>query len=162
MLNFLRQSANTWVIKILLVFIALSFMVWGVGDYVNRSNNLPVVVAKNWTIQNREFAVAYDNEFQQMRRRFGGSLDKKTAEVLGLKQRTLNALINRHLILDEAAVMRLTICSCCCSRRWRRSRTRTLTPAMQTCCCCRPAASSPLVCAPCRLVGWRIVGAAAA
>ncbi|HIJ84967.1 MAG TPA: hypothetical protein HPQ00_12300, partial [Magnetococcales bacterium] len=109
MLNFMRKGANTFIVKLLLFFIALSFMVWGVGDYVNNQSQEPLAEAKNWSIGPREFAMAYDNEFQRMRQRFGGSLDKKTAEVLGLKQRTLNAMINRNLILDKGQDLRLTV-----------------------------------------------------
>ncbi|MBF0110336.1 MAG: SurA N-terminal domain-containing protein [Magnetococcales bacterium] len=109
MLKILRKGANTFIVKLLLFFIALSFMVWGVGDYVNSQNQQPVAEADHWAIGPREFAMAYDNEFQRMRQRFGGSLDKKTAEVLGLKQKTLNAMINRNLILAKSHEMRLTV-----------------------------------------------------
>ena len=109
MLNVMRRSANTWVIKGLLILVALSFVVWGVGDYVNSQNQLPVAEASGWSISSREFARAYEDEFNGMRQRFGDGLDKKTAELLGLKQRTLNALINRHLILAAGRDMRLTV-----------------------------------------------------
>ncbi|MEO5362129.1 MAG: SurA N-terminal domain-containing protein [Magnetococcus sp. DMHC-8] len=98
MLNLMRRAANTWIIKGLLILIALSFVIWGVGDDVNRESQQPVAEGGNWAIQPREFALAYDNEFNQLKKRFGDALDKKTAEIMGLKQRTLNALINRHLI----------------------------------------------------------------
>ncbi|MEO5327716.1 MAG: SurA N-terminal domain-containing protein [Magnetococcus sp. THC-1_WYH] len=109
MLNFLRKGANTFVVKLLLFLIALSFMVWGVGDYVNSQSQEPLVEAKRWKIGPREFAVSYDNDFQRLRQRFGGSLDKKTAETLGLKQRTLNAMINRNLMLAKSHDLRLTV-----------------------------------------------------
>ncbi|MBF0422100.1 MAG: SurA N-terminal domain-containing protein [Magnetococcales bacterium] len=109
MLNILRKGANTFIVKLLLFFIALSFVVWGVGDYVNKSNRVPLVEAKRWTIGPREFAVAYDGEFQRLRQRFGNTLDKKTAETLGLKQKTLNSMINRHLILAKSRELRLTL-----------------------------------------------------
>lgn len=109
MLSFLRKGANTFVVKLLLFFIAMSFMVWGVGDYVNRQSQEPLVETKHWKIGPREFSVAYDNDFQRLRQRFGGSLDKKTAESLGLKQRTLNAMINRNLILAKSRELRLTV-----------------------------------------------------
>ncbi|MBF0453928.1 MAG: SurA N-terminal domain-containing protein [Magnetococcales bacterium] len=109
MLNVMRRGANSWVIKILLVFIALSFVVWGVGDDLGRTTQTPLVEAKNWTITPREYSLAYDTEFQRMRQRFGGTLDKKMAEVLGLKQQTLNALINQHLIQEAGQQLRLTI-----------------------------------------------------
>lgn len=109
MLNIMRKSANTLVIKILLVFIALSFVVWGVGDYVKRSSQHPIAQGHGWAISPHEFSSAYENEYQRLRQRFGGTLDKKTAELLGLKLRTLNSLINRHLILAEGRTMHLTI-----------------------------------------------------
>ena len=109
MLNLMRRSANTWVIKILLVLIALSFMVWGVGDYVNRSNQLPVAEGGNWSIGMREFSLAYENEYNNLRSRFGGKMDKEMAEMFGLKQRTLTTLINRHLILAAGQDLHLAI-----------------------------------------------------
>ncbi|MBF0184401.1 MAG: SurA N-terminal domain-containing protein [Magnetococcales bacterium] len=101
MLNVMRRAANTWVLKLVLVFIALSFVVWGVGDYVTKEGQEPVAEGGKWTIGPREFAMAYDNEFNQLKQRFGNALDKKTAEALGLKQRVLAVLINRQ-VLNEA------------------------------------------------------------
>ncbi|MBF0358919.1 MAG: SurA N-terminal domain-containing protein [Magnetococcales bacterium] len=109
MLRGMRRGANSWVIKALLVLIALSFVVWGVGDDLGRSSRIPVVEAKNWIITPREFVSEYDLEFRNMQQRFGSSLDKKMAETLGLKQRTLQTLINKHLIRDAGRKLRLTI-----------------------------------------------------
>lgn len=109
MLNLMRRSANSWVIKILLILIALSFVVWGVGDYANKKSQLPVAEGGDWVIGPREFSTAYENEFNSMRRRFGGVLDKKTAELLGLKQRALNALIHQHLILEVGRRLHLAV-----------------------------------------------------
>ncbi|MEO5330911.1 MAG: SurA N-terminal domain-containing protein [Magnetococcus sp. YQC-5] len=109
MLNFFRRSAKSFIIKVLLILLALSFMVWGVGNYIDQRNQLPVVEADGWAIGPLEFSQAYDQEFRRLRERFGGSLDKKTAEMLGLKMRTLNALINRHLLLKAGSDMHLTV-----------------------------------------------------
>ncbi|MBF0272456.1 MAG: SurA N-terminal domain-containing protein [Magnetococcales bacterium] len=109
MLNVMRRSAKSVLIKLLLVFLALSFMVWGVESYVNSRSQSPVVEAKGWNIGPHEFSEAYEQEFQRLRERFGGSVDKKTAEMLGLKQRTLHSLINRYLILSASRDLRLTV-----------------------------------------------------
>jgi peptidyl-prolyl cis-trans isomerase D len=109
MLNLMRRSANTWIIKALLVLIALSFIVWGVGDEVNRESQVPVAEGGNWAVHPREFSLAYDNEYNQLKQRFGGTLDKKTAEILGLKQRTLNMLINRRLIESAGRDLHLAV-----------------------------------------------------
>ncbi|WP_193771228.1 SurA N-terminal domain-containing protein [Candidatus Magnetaquicoccus inordinatus] len=109
MLNVMRRAANTWVIKMILVFIALSFVVWGVGDYVRKEGEEPVAEGGNWNIGPREYALAYENEFNQLKQRFGTGLDKKTAEVLGLKQRVLAGLINRHLLDSVTRRLRMEI-----------------------------------------------------
>lgn len=108
MLKLMRRSANTWIIKTLLILVALSFVVWGVGDSVNQESQVPVAEGDRWVIHPREFSLAYDNEFNQLKKRFG-SLDKKTAEMFGLKQRALSLLINRHLLTSVGQDLRLTI-----------------------------------------------------
>ncbi|MBF0627823.1 MAG: SurA N-terminal domain-containing protein [Magnetococcales bacterium] len=109
MLNLMRRSAKSFVIKLLLGFLILSFMAWGVESYIRVNTRSPLVEADGWQIGAQEFSVAYEEEFQRLRERFGGSLDKKTAEMLGLKQRTLHGLINRHLILRAARELHLTV-----------------------------------------------------
>lgn len=109
MLNVMRRSANTWIIKMLLVLIALSFVVWGVGDYDSSGAMTPVAEGGGWTIGPREFSVAYDNEFNRMKQRFGGQLDKKTADMLGLKQLALDGLIHRHLLLEAGRDLNLAV-----------------------------------------------------
>ncbi|MBF0400660.1 MAG: SurA N-terminal domain-containing protein [Magnetococcales bacterium] len=109
MLKLMRRSANTWIIKMLLILVALSFVIWGVGDYVNKEERVPVAEGGQWAIQPREFAVAYDNEFNQLKKRFGNVLDKKTAEMLGLKQRALSLLINRRLLESFGMDLHLTV-----------------------------------------------------
>ncbi|MEO5345238.1 MAG: SurA N-terminal domain-containing protein [Magnetococcus sp. YQC-9] len=109
MLNVMRRTAKSFIIRLLLILLALSFMVWGVGNYVNSRILRPVVEADDWKIGLHEFSTAYEQEFQNLRERFGGSIDKKTAEMLGLKHRTLNSLINRHLLLAAGRDLRLTV-----------------------------------------------------
>ncbi|MBF0179983.1 MAG: SurA N-terminal domain-containing protein [Magnetococcales bacterium] len=109
MLNVLRRSANNILVKILLGLLTLSFVVWGVDNFTNVKPQAPIVEASGWNIGPQEFTAAYENEFQRLRERYGPTLDKKTAELLGLKMRTLNSLISRHLLLSAAADLRLTV-----------------------------------------------------
>ncbi|MEO5376639.1 MAG: SurA N-terminal domain-containing protein [Magnetococcus sp. DMHC-6] len=109
MLNIMRRSANTFLAKVLLALLALSFGVWGVGNYVNRQSSQPIATVNGHALTPQEFAHAYDSDFNQLRKQLGGSLDKKTAEMLGLKQRTLHSLINRYLVYDAGDALRLTV-----------------------------------------------------
>lgn len=98
MLNVMRRSATSWIVKLLLFLLAMSFGVWGVGDYIQRQQNEPVAEVENYGISPVEFANAYDRDYNRLRQASGGAIDKKAAEAFGLKQQTLQRLIERHLI----------------------------------------------------------------
>jgi peptidyl-prolyl cis-trans isomerase D len=44
MLSILRRNAGSWAIKIILSFIALTFIWWGVGTYSERDRNVAATV----------------------------------------------------------------------------------------------------------------------
>ncbi|MBF0284968.1 MAG: SurA N-terminal domain-containing protein [Magnetococcales bacterium] len=109
MLSAMRLVAKSWASKILFSFLALTFVVWGVGDYVNRQETTPLILVGSGEITTTEFARAYEDDLEQLRRRAKKSLDKETAEKLGLKQRTVDILINRQLIHQAARELRLAV-----------------------------------------------------
>jgi len=44
MLSILRRNAGSWAIKIILSFIALTFIWWGVGTYSEQDRNVAATV----------------------------------------------------------------------------------------------------------------------
>ncbi|MBF0311681.1 MAG: SurA N-terminal domain-containing protein [Magnetococcales bacterium] len=109
MLSVMRRSASSWMIKLLLSLLALSFVVWGVGDYVTKQQNQPVAEVEGYGISASEFASAYEREYNRLRQASGGAIDKKTAEAFGLKQQTLQNLLERHLISMTGRDLRLRV-----------------------------------------------------
>lgn len=109
MLNFFRSKAKSWVVKLLLGFLALTFAIWGVGDYVNSDAQKPVAEINGQPVSQREFAMAYDNDIERMREMFGGKLDKATAERLGVKDQSLALMVNRMLVHQEIRKLRLAV-----------------------------------------------------
>ncbi|MBF0623488.1 MAG: SurA N-terminal domain-containing protein [Magnetococcales bacterium] len=109
MLNVLRRSANSMIIKTLLVLLALSFGIWGVGDYLGNDTRAPLATVGAHEITIQEFTHTYDQELQRMKSMFGGKLDRKTADLLGLKNQTMARLINRHVLLTAVRDMGLTL-----------------------------------------------------
>ncbi len=109
MLKVLRNSANSWLIKVLMLILALSFAIWGVGDYVNRQMNQPVVVIDDWELSQQRFAEAYERDFREFKQAMGGNFDKKMADMFGLKQKTLGKYINRYLIKDNAQSLSMAV-----------------------------------------------------
>lgn len=102
-------KAKTWMIRIFSGLLVLSFAIWGVGDYVSNQMNLPVATVNGQPISQAEFARAYDEEYQRLRKMTNGAIDKKMAEQLGLKQQTLSMLISRRLFRETARELRLTV-----------------------------------------------------
>ncbi|MBF0368214.1 MAG: SurA N-terminal domain-containing protein [Magnetococcales bacterium] len=109
MLNVLRKGAETSIAKMLLALVAMSFVAWGAGDFAARRANAPVAIVGDSEISLQQFSKAYDDDFNRLRQQFNGRLDKKTAEMLGLKQNSLNNLINRHLLIQAGRDMRLAV-----------------------------------------------------
>ncbi|PWC37587.1 SurA N-terminal domain-containing protein [Azospirillum sp. TSO35-2] len=102
MLQFIRNFAGSWVVKILFVLLILSFGIWGIGD-VFRSQT-PTTVAEVGKVEiGRE---ALDQEFrrqmERLRPMLGGNLTAEQAKRFGLLDQALQSLIQRTLF-DLAA-----------------------------------------------------------
>jgi peptidyl-prolyl cis-trans isomerase D len=109
MLSTMRAWAHNWIAKVLFGLIALSFVTWGVGDYINQQRMLPVAEVDGQPISPEEFSRAYEREIERMRRLWGPSLDRKTAEAMGLKETTLRNLVQRYLLIMASQKLRLTV-----------------------------------------------------
>ncbi|MEI6986895.1 MAG: SurA N-terminal domain-containing protein [Rhodospirillaceae bacterium] len=103
MLQLIRSTVGTWVVKILFTLLIVSFAVWGIGD-IFRSKGQTNTVAEIGSIKIN--ASELDREFRQqlnrLRPMFGGQLDMEQARQLGLVDQTLDQIIQRTL-LDLAA-----------------------------------------------------------
>ncbi len=102
MLENMRNHAQSWLAKLILGGVALSFVLWGVGSYFTGSHLQSVAEVDGHSISDAVFNIAYERQLNAYRAMFGKSFSKKTMEKLGLKQTTLQILINRRLMLDEA------------------------------------------------------------
>ncbi|MEO5365838.1 MAG: SurA N-terminal domain-containing protein [Magnetococcus sp. WYHC-3] len=109
MLNTLRKGAQGLAAKILLGLLALSFGVWGVGDYVNRQQNAPVAVVDGDPVSMGEFANVYEDNLNRLRSLMGAQFDRQAAKALGLRESSLELLIDRRLIVSTAAELRVTV-----------------------------------------------------
>lgn len=101
MLKLMRDYASSWLIKIILGAIVVVFVFWGVGSFTSkRASRVAMVNGDVITVQE------YNNEYNQMieslQQQFGNNLDDKLLEMLNVKQQTLNQLIDKRLILQQA------------------------------------------------------------
>jgi len=108
MLETMRNHAKSWVAKIILGGIALSFVLWGVGDYFTGNNAEPVATINGNPVGNGEFYQAYNRQVNYYRSMLGKQFSKDLLDSLNVKDTTLQTIINRRIMLDVASQMGLT------------------------------------------------------
>jgi len=108
MLESMRNQAQSWIAKLILGGIALSFALWGIGDYFMGSQVETVAEVDGKPIVDSQFYQAYERQLNSYRAMLGKQFSKELVEQLGLKEETIQTLINRKLMLDEAYRMGLT------------------------------------------------------
>lgn len=108
MLETMRNQAQSWIAKVILGGIALSFALWGVGDYFMGSRVEYVASVDGKDITSNEFYQAYERQLNSYRSILGKNFSKEAIEQMGVKNDTVQTLINRRLILDEANQLQLT------------------------------------------------------
>jgi peptidyl-prolyl cis-trans isomerase D len=108
MLGSMRNQAQSWIAKVILGGIVLSFALWGVGDYFTGSQVEYVAEVDGTPITDSSFSQAYERHLNAYRARLGKAFSKKLVEERGAKDEAIQILINRHLLLKEAQKLGLT------------------------------------------------------
>ncbi len=101
MLDVLRRNAGSWAIKIILTFIALTFVIWGVGSYTEKDRTWAARIGKE-EITTARLAEAESLLEKAYRDTYGNVVTPEMAKALKLKEQALNTLINQALLRGEA------------------------------------------------------------
>ncbi len=109
MLNALRQSAGTWVVKIFLGLLVLSFAAWGIGDIFRLQPDAAVVTVGDTKITGYQFLDDFNRQVRRMQRSLGPTFDTQQARQLGMVEQVLQQSITRALYDQEVADLELTI-----------------------------------------------------
>jgi len=102
MLESMRNQAQSWLAKVLLTGIALSFVLWGVGDYFSDNGVTTVASINDNPIGSSEFYQAYERQLNAYRSMLGKQFSKELVASLHVKENTLQTIINRRIMLDIA------------------------------------------------------------
>ncbi|MGD9240035.1 MAG: SurA N-terminal domain-containing protein [Desulfobacterales bacterium] len=108
MLSLMRKHAGTWMIKIILGAIVVVFVFWGVGSYTSRRSGR-VASVNGAVITLDEYRVSYRNLIEQVRQSFGNNLNEELIEMLQIRKRALDQLIDRSLMQQAAEKFKLTV-----------------------------------------------------
>ena len=99
---------GTWMIKIILGAIVVVFVFWGVGSYTSRRTGR--VASVNGTIITLDdYRISYRNLVEQVRQSFGKNLNEELIEMLQIRKRALDQLIDRSLMQQAAEKFKLTV-----------------------------------------------------
>lgn len=101
MLRLMRESAGSWIIKILLGLIVLAFIFVGTGTYNSgRASNIGSVNGKPITIN--DYQTAYYNILDNLRRQFGGQLNDEIIKMFNVQQQAIDKVIEAELMRQAA------------------------------------------------------------
>jgi peptidyl-prolyl cis-trans isomerase D len=109
MLRVLRERKASWILRILLILVAVTFISWG-GSYLLRERKQTYAAKVNRVvIEWKDYNDAFQGVVKQYRDALGPSFSDKLIEELRLKNRVLDDLISKILILQEGTRLRITI-----------------------------------------------------
>lgn len=98
MLETIRSRSKSFVVMILSGLLILSFIAWGIGDFLRGSiAQKPVAEIGPIVIDQVQFNDVYQREIDNMRRFTNGEFDIRTAQKVGLKQIILQRFIQHSL-----------------------------------------------------------------
>ncbi|MCI5130281.1 MAG: hypothetical protein D3904_01875 [Candidatus Electrothrix sp. EH2] len=97
MLNILRKKAQSPLIQVLVLVIAIVFIFWGVGGPGNK-NRTAVATVNKVGISYKDYVEAYNRAADNVRQRFGGKIPPALLEQLGIQQQVLRQLIRSELV----------------------------------------------------------------
>ncbi|MEK7365916.1 MAG: SurA N-terminal domain-containing protein, partial [Candidatus Deferrimicrobiota bacterium] len=97
----------SWAIKIILSFIALTFIWWGVGTYSEQDRNVAATVGGE-AITTNELAEAVVGLEKSYREVYGPAFTPEMAKALNMKKQAMDSLVQRKIVLAEAGKMGLS------------------------------------------------------
>ena len=108
MLRLMRKNAKSFVVKFVFGVIIVVFSFWGVGSM--KAKQMTVAATVNGKSIERK---TLDNSFRDLWRRYQeqaqGQFNPDEARSRQIKQEALNGLVDRQLLLGQAALLGLTV-----------------------------------------------------
>lgn len=103
MLETMRSAAGTWVAKLLLLLLVVSFAIWGIsGSMLNPIGGDDVITVGGTKVNTTEYRLAHDRQLNVMSQQFGQRLTREQATALGIDNQVLSQLV-AGAVLDEQA-----------------------------------------------------------
>jgi len=109
MLRILREHASSWMLKVLLLGVAVTFISWGGYSFFREKKVTYAARVNGVTIEWNQYNDAFQMAMRQYREALGPSFSEKMIEELRLRERILDDLISKILILQEAKRLGISV-----------------------------------------------------
>lgn len=109
MLDRMRSGAKSWMAKVLMGLLVLSFGVWGIADVFTFRATSALVTVGDQEISGFEFTEAYRGWLQSYQQQTGQTVTPEQSRILGLDRAYLNEMIRTAALDGEASKMKLAI-----------------------------------------------------
>ena len=100
MLNALRKGAGTWVAKIFIGVLMLSFAVWGINDIFTGYRGDALVTVGETEVRGETFRTAFQSQIQRLSQQVGRPVTNQEARALGLDGQIIGQLVTQA-VMDE-------------------------------------------------------------
>lgn len=104
MLNFIREKIQGWIAWVIVGLLIIPFALWGINEYFGTGGGLVAATVNGTEIDQREFQQAFYEQRSRMQEMLGGQYDSRIFDPQ-LRQRVINELVERELLLQNADAM---------------------------------------------------------
>lgn len=108
MLSLMRKHASSWLIKLLLGGVAVTFISWG-GYRISSRNTGRAASVNGETITMDEYRNSYKRLIEQVRQQFGNNLSEEMLKSLQLPKQAIDQLVDQRLMRQAAVELRLEV-----------------------------------------------------
>ena len=109
MLRILREHATSWMLRGILILVAVTFITWGGYSLIRERKHTYAAKVNGVVIDMKGYNDAYQGMIKQYRDALGPSFSEKMIEELHLKEKVLDDLISRVLMSQEGARLGLAV-----------------------------------------------------
>jgi peptidyl-prolyl cis-trans isomerase D len=109
MLDALRKGAGTWVAKLFIALLIMSFAVWGISGFLTGVGQNTAAKVGDTEVSLFDFDRAYRQDLGRLAQQFGRQLTPAEGAALGVPQQTLGKLVAEAAMNNTAQDMKLGV-----------------------------------------------------
>jgi len=109
MLDALRRGVGTWVAKVFIGLLVLSFAVWGIADIFSGSRGVALATVGDEEITEVDYREVFQRELQQLSQRLGQQISVEQARQLGVDRQVLQRLVSQAALDGTAKSFGLAV-----------------------------------------------------